>query len=161
MGSFEARVHAPKGRSVAGAAKPSDAARSSGTMKILGFRSCMVGDSSLRGLARLLQVELHCAHDALALFHHDHLVRLDVLQSFREAAGPAYFQQLHLLCFPDSEVEAEIILRKIAAAAAHFIDLRVKVSLARQMRDALDSRAYAAAIRFRADGFDFDPIVSR
>ena len=129
-------------------------------MKILRFRTCIVSDSSLRGLAGLLYVELHCAQDAFALFHHDHLVRLDVLQGLHEAAGPAYLQQLHLLRFPDSEVDAEIVLREVAAAAAHFIDLRVKVFLARQMRDALDSRADAGAIRFCADGFDFDPIVS-
>src|SRR6266849_4863673 len=160
MGSFEARVHAPKGRSVAGAAKASEAARSNGTMRILGFRTCMFSDSSLRWLRILGWLELHRADDAFAFFHDYQLVGLDVLQRLHKAAGPANLQQLHLLCFADAEMDAQIILRKIASAAAHFVDLRMKGFFARQMRDAFDARADAAAIRFRSDGFDFDPIVS-
>src|SRR5260370_37877185 len=78
MGSFEARVHAPKGRSVAGAAKASETARSSSAMNILGFRACMFSDSLLRGLVGLLRIELHCSDDAFAFFDEDHLIRLDV-----------------------------------------------------------------------------------
>src|SRR5258708_32717163 len=88
MGSCDARFHAPKGRSVAGAAKASEAARSNNTMKIFGFRTCMISCSSLRGLVGLLRVELHSAYDALAFFHDDHLVRLDLFQRFDQAAGP-------------------------------------------------------------------------
>src|SRR5256884_9610873 len=105
MGSFEARVHAPKGRSVAGAAKASEAARSNGAMKILGFTSCMFGDSSLRWVGILGWLELHRADDALAFFYHDHLVRLDVLQGFHQAAGPAYLQQFHLFRFANAEMD--------------------------------------------------------
>src|SRR6266851_1347013 len=75
MGSFDARFHAPKGRSVAGAAKASEAARSNSTMKILGFKTCMISGSSLRGPVAFLRVELHRAYDAFAFSHHDHLVR--------------------------------------------------------------------------------------
>src|SRR2546429_2854931 len=143
MGSIEARVHAPKGRSAAGAAKASEAAKSNSEMAILGFTSRMFGDSSLRWLGILGWLELHGADDAFAFFHHDHPVRLDVLQGFHQAAGPAYLQQFHLFRFADAEVHAQIILRKIAAAAAHFIDLRMQIFFARQMRDAFDARADA------------------
>src|SRR6266436_6156802 len=96
IGSFVARFHTPKGKSVAGAANASDAARSNSTMKFLGFRTCMFCGSSLRGLVSLLRVELHGADDAFAFFDEDYLLRLDVLQSLHEAAGPADFEQLHL-----------------------------------------------------------------
>src|SRR3989440_1861948 len=159
MGSWHARFQAKKGRSVAGAAKANEPASSNSTMRILGFIG-MIGDSSLCGLVRLLRVERHHAHDAFALFDVDYLIRFDVLQSFYQAAGPAYLQQLHLLRLANPEMHAQIILRKIAAAAAHFIDLRMKSFFVRQMRDALHTRTDAAAIRFCADGLDFDPIVS-
>src|SRR5216684_4781874 len=159
IGSFEARVHAPKGRSVSGAANASDAARSNSTMRFLGLRTCMISNSSLCGLASFLRVELHGAHDAFAFFDDDHLVRLDVLQGFHQAAGPANLKHVNLVRFADAEVDAEIVLRKIAAAAAHFVNLRMRIFFAGEMRDAFDTRADAAAIRFRADGFDFDPIV--
>src|SRR5260370_11926796 len=121
VGSAGARVHAPKGRSAAGAAKASEAAKSSSEMAILGFTSCMFGDSSLRWLGILGWLELHRADDAFAFFHHDHLVRLDVLQGFHQASGPAYLPQFHLFRFSDAEVTAQIILLTIAAAAAPFI----------------------------------------
>src|SRR5207249_1605899 len=54
----------------------------------------------------------------------------------------------------------KIVLRKIAAAAADFVNLGMEALFAGKMRDALDARADAAAIRFCADGFDFDPIVA-
>src|ERR1700688_1573431 len=158
MGWFEERIHAPKGRSIAGAAKASEAARSNGTMRILGVRACMFSESSLRRLRTLGWLELHRTDDAFAFFHHDHLVGPDVLQRFHKAAGPANFEQVDLFRFANAEMDAQIVLRKIAAAAAHFVNLRVKIFFARQMRDAFEARADAAAIRFRADGFDFDPI---
>src|SRR5260370_40129026 len=76
MGSLEARVHAPKGRSAAGAAKASEAAKSSSEMAILGFTACMFGDSSLGWLGVLGCIEVHRADDAFAVFHNDHLVRV-------------------------------------------------------------------------------------
>src|SRR6266481_5264979 len=73
--------------------------------------------------------------------------------------GPADFEELDVFGFADAEVDAEIVLRKIAAAAAHFVNLRMQTLLAGKMRDAFDARADAAAIRFSADGLDLDPIV--
>src|SRR6266404_3061808 len=129
IGSFVARFHTPKGKSVAGAANASDAARSNSTMRFLGFRTCMISNSSLCGLVSLLRVELHGADDAFAFF-------------------------------ADAEVDAEIVLRKISAAAAHFVNLRMRIFFAGEMRDAFDARTDAAAIGFCSDGFDLDPIVA-
>src|SRR5713226_4966917 len=78
-----------------------------------------------------------------------------------EAAGPADFQELDALGFADAEMDAQIILRKVAAAAAHFVNLRMETFFAREMRDAFYARADAAAVRFCAGGFDLDPIVAR
>src|SRR5436190_6471312 len=125
MGSLDARFQAKKGRSVAGAAKAKEPASSNSTMRILGF-ICMISDSSLCGLVKLLRVERHHAHDAFALFDVDYLIRFDVLQSFYQAAGPSYLQQLHLHRLANPEMHAQIILRIIATAARHFIDLRMK-----------------------------------
>src|SRR6266478_611857 len=160
IGWFEARVHAPKGRSVAGAAKASDAARSNSTMRFLGFRTCMISNSSLCGIVSLLRLELHGADDAFSFFDENHLVRLDVLQGFHQAAGPANLEHVNLVRFADAEVDAQIVLRKIAAAAAHFVNLRMRIFFAGQMRDAFDARTDAAAIGFCSDGFDLDPIVA-
>src|SRR6266850_1305118 len=160
IGWFEARVHAPKGKSVAGTANASDAARSNNTMRFLGFRTCMISNSSLCGLVSLLRLELHGADDAFAFFDENHLVRLDVLQGFHQAARPANLEHVNLIRFADAEMDAEIVLRKIAAAAAHFVNLRMRIFFAGQTRDAFDARADAAAIGFRAYGFDFDPIVA-
>src|SRR5258708_3044547 len=147
MGLFDALFQTPKGRCVAGAAKASEAARSNSRLKILGFRACMISGSSLSGLVGLLRIEFHRAHDAFAFFYHDHLVRLDLLQGFHQAAGPANFDQLYLLRLADAEVHAQVVLRKIAAAAAHFIDLLMRLRFSGNMRDALHPRADAAAIR--------------
>src|SRR5260370_6828174 len=113
-----------------------------------------------RWLSCLGRVELHGADDASALFDEDNLIGLDVFERFDEAAGPADFEELDVFGFADAEVDAEIVLRKIAAAAAHFVNLRMQTLLAGKMRDAFDARADAAAIRFCADGFDFDPILA-
>src|SRR5439155_1375109 len=99
------------------------------------------------------------ADDAFAFLDEDDLVGLDVFEGFDEAAGPADFEELDVFRFADAKVHAQIVLRKIAAAATHFVDLRMQTLLARKMRDTFDARADAAAIGFRADGFDFDPVV--
>ena len=103
--------------------------------------------------------ELHGANDAFAFFDEDDLIGLDVFERFDEAAGPSDFEEFDGFGFADAEVDAQIVLRKIAPAAADFVDLRMETFFAREMRDAFNARADAAAIGFRANGFDFDPIV--
>src|SRR5438309_1314801 len=48
---------------------------------------------------------------------------------------------------------------KMAAATRTFVVLGMQTLLAGRMRATLVARADAAAIGFRADGFDFDPVV--
>src|SRR5260370_15986088 len=115
--------------------------------------------NSLWWFGRFGRVELHGADDAFAFFDEDHLVRLDVLERFDEAAGPADFEEFDVFGFADAEVDTKIVLRKIAAAAAHFVNLRMQTLVAGKMRDAFDARADAAAIGFCPDGFDCDPVV--
>src|SRR5207245_1141665 len=114
---------------------------------------------SLRWFGGFGRIELLGADDAFAFLDEDDLVGLDVFEGFDEAAGPADFEELDVFRFADAKVHAQIVLRKIAAAATHFVDLRMQALLARKMRDTFDARADAAAIGFRADGFDFDPVV--
>ncbi len=76
------------------------------------------------------------------------------------AAGPADFEELDGFGFADAEVDAQIVLGKIPAAAADFVDLGMETFFAGEMGDAFDASADAAAIGFCADGFYFDPIVA-
>src|SRR6266481_711935 len=120
--------------------------------------NCRQDDGLL--LLRFGRGELHAAEDAFAFFDDDDLIGLDVLEGFDKAAGPADFQELDGFGFADAEVDAQIVLGKIAAAATDFVDLGMKTFFAGEMGDAFDARADAAAIGFCADGFYFDPIVA-
>src|SRR6266478_6168074 len=107
------------------------------------------------------RVELHGADDAFAFFDEDDLIGLDVFERFDEAAGPPDFEEFDVFGFADAEVDAKIVLRKIAAAAADFVNLRIQLLVAGEMCDAFDARADPAAIGFRADSLDLDPIIRR
>jgi len=83
-------------------------------MNILGFRTCMFSDLlTSRALGFLGWLEWHgrgrCLLPSLTKIN---WLGFDVLQSFHKAAGPANLQQLHLLCFANAEMDAQIILRK-------------------------------------------------
>ena len=76
--------------------------------------------------------ELFGLHDTLAFFDRDKLIRLHVFHRVHLAAGPAHFEQFDLLGLAESEVNAQIALRDIAAAAADFVDLLVRLGLVGQ-----------------------------
>src|ERR1700730_15692297 len=57
-------------------------------------------------------------------------------------------------------MDAQIVLGKIAAAAAHLVNLRMHTFVSRQMRDTSNPRSDTAAVGFRADGLDLDPVVA-
>ncbi len=109
---------------------------------------------------RLGRVEGHAAQDALAFFDENDLIRVDILECFNKPARPADFEQLDFFRFSDSKMHAQIVLRKIPAAAAHFVDLRMLMLIFGRMRHALDARPNAAAVRFCPDGLDLDPIAT-
>jgi hypothetical protein len=61
------------------------------------------------------------------------------------AGGPANFELVDFGGFAEAEMEAEIVLREVAAAAAHFADLADAAGVQR------DASANRGAIAFRAD----------
>src|SRR5260370_25730021 len=106
----------------------------------------------------LLFVKTHGPHDAFAFVHVNELIGLHVLPRIDLPAGPANLQRLDLIRFPQAEVNAQVVLRDIAAAATDFIDLLVGLWLIGRMRNAAQARADAAAIGFRADRAHLDPV---
>src|SRR5205807_143856 len=54
---------------------------------------------------------------------------------------------------------SQVILRNVAATAADFVDLTMRLGLARNLRNTCQARADPAAIRFRANRAYFDPVV--
>ena len=57
-------------------------------------------------------------------------------------------------------MHAHIALRKVATAAAHFINLLVRLPLAGNPGNAFHPSANTAAVGFRTNGFDLDPVVA-
>src|SRR5215472_13466248 len=112
------------------------------------------------GFSCLWALEVNRPNDAFSFVHDNQLVGLDVLELVHLAAGPANFEHIHFFGFADSEVHAQVVLRNVAAAAAHFIDLLMWLGLVRRMRDAAQSRADATAVGFGADGAHLEPIAS-
>ena len=60
--------------------------------------------------------------DALTLLSDDPLVRLDILEGFRVALGPAY-GDVYLGGWAQAKVDAKVTLREEIPTTAHFIDL--------------------------------------
>src|SRR5579863_1383948 len=115
----------------------------------------------LRHLCLRRGVEGNGPLNSLPFFHVDKLIHLDVLQRIDLSAGPADLKQIYLLSLANAEVNTQIVLGDVAAAAAYFIDLRMRLRLPRHSRDAPNPRADAAAIRLHSDRAHFDPIVFR
>ena len=90
--------------------------------------------------------ELHGAIDSLPFFHVNQLIRFDVFQRVDLAAGPPNFEQIDFRCFADSKVDPKIILRKVTAAAADFVDLSNAVLLRPGQRHTPQPRANTAPI---------------
>src|SRR6202790_4599611 len=175
IGVSDARCHAPNGEFAAGAARASDTATKKSVRNILCLRKCILRNSLLRSitwfcrlsrlggrgwrLGRLRALELRGANNSFALLHHDQLVGLHVFQRVHAAARPANFEQLNLLRFSNAEVHAQVILRNVAAAAAHLINLLMRLRFPGQVGHAAQTRANSAAIRFCANGFYLQPII--
>src|SRR5260370_34368670 len=82
----------------------------------------------------LLFVKTHGPHDTFAFFDVNELIGLHVLQRVYLPARPANLQHLNLLRFPQAEMNAQIVLRDVAAAAADFVDLLVRLWCIRRVR---------------------------
>src|SRR5258707_6271463 len=62
------------------------------------------------GFACLGRTERHAADDALTFFNKNQLIWLYVFQCIHLPAGPPDFEKVHLVGFPDSKMDAQIIL---------------------------------------------------
>ena len=89
----------------------------------------------------------------LALFQCDDLVGLQVLKTLFSSTRPEDFDTLDFRSGPDPEMQAQVVLRDVTAAAAHFIYL---LQISSYYGDA---GANAVAVRFFPDGFDQNPIL--
>jgi hypothetical protein len=79
----------------------------------------------------------------------------DILQGFDGAIGPADFHGVHFRGGAEAEVQAEIVLRKIAGAAADFAELLHAGGVNG------DASADGGAIGFSADQFEQHAVVWR
>src|SRR5262249_13582508 len=90
-----------------------------------------------------------------ALFDEYDLARRHVVQSVNHAARPSRFDRLRLRRLAQAEMDAQVVLRIVAAATANLVNLCLAIS------DNLDSGAHAVAVRLHADEFDRNPVVIR
>src|SRR5580693_10162227 len=82
--------------------------------------------------------------DALALDDGVDVVGGQILQFFCCAAGPLDFDRIELLCLAQAEMKAQVVLRKVTRAAAHFIELHQLSRLHRHPRSNSGAIAFAA-----------------
>src|SRR5436190_1050076 len=88
-------------------------------------------------------------------FHHFvNLVHCQSWQSVDVSAWPTDFN-IRLLRCAETEMDAQIILRNVAAAAANLVHLAMLAGCAD------DARTNAGAIRLCANAFQFDPVVAK
>src|SRR5580704_16044041 len=118
IGVSDARRHAPNGKFAAGPANPSETAANKIVRNVLRLRKLILDNSLLCGTPwfggrgrrvgrsgfRLL--EFCGAHNPCALLHYDQLVGLHIFQCIDRAAWPADFEQLDLLRFSNTEMNA-------------------------------------------------------
>ena len=87
------------------------------------------------------------------------LVHLDIFQRIDLAAGPANLKRVDFLGLSQAKVDSQIVLREVSAAAADFVDLLMRLRFSGRVRHAHQARADSAAIRFRSNGANLDPVV--
>src|SRR6185437_4932465 len=92
-------------------------------------------------------------YNALALLHHVKAIHRQVREDFFRSGGPSH---LYLICAwmrSQTEMQPQIILRQVAAAAAHF------VCLDQVARRHLDASVESQKIPFCPMEFETDPVV--
>src|SRR5712671_2555009 len=113
------------------------------------------------GLFLLLFIKAHRPHNAFTFFNVNQLVGLHIFQRVDLSCWPANFQNLRLVRFAQAEVNAQVVLRDVAAAAANLVNLLMRLRFIRRTAKAAQPRSNTAAIRFRSDSAHLDPMVSR
>ncbi len=87
-------------------------------------------------------------HDALALLNNQKPVSRKAHQLVHHTAGPVDFQPVDFRCSTEAEVDAQVILGKIAASAPNLTDLPAPTRLQH------NPRSDSVAVRFRPHGAD-------
>ena len=82
------------------------------------------------------------------------LVDGHLYERLHDPAGPADLDAIHLFSLAQAEVHPQIVLRKIAAAAAHLLDLHQIAAYHP------DHRPNSVPVADPADGFKGDPVVA-
>src|SRR5262249_19608929 len=90
-----------------------------------------------------------------AFFDDKDLSHCYVVQRINSAARPSHFNCFHFGRLAEAEMNAQVVLRIVATAAANLVNLRPAVS------DDLDPRACRRPIRFHPDQLDRNPVVTR
>src|SRR6516165_1826618 len=103
--------------------------------------------------------ERFLAHDAFALSHIDELVGLNVFQCVHHSTRPTNFENVDFGSVSDAEMDPQVILREVSAAAADFIDLLVRLGLTRHLNDAAHPCSDSAAVGFDTYRADLNPVI--
>jgi len=88
-----------------------------------------------------------------SLFKNQNLIGANVLKRFINAARPLHLSAVNFCGVTETEVQTQIVLRNVAAAAAHLVHLLLAAGKDR------DPRSNAIPIRFLAHRFDQHPIL--
>src|SRR5215213_3878734 len=97
------------------------------------------------GLTARGRLQIFLRDDALTLFDGQDFVGGRARYLLGRAAGPADFYQVYLRPLLKAEVEAQVVLRGVARAAADFVRLHEVA------RDDAHARADGVAVRLHAD----------
>jgi len=92
--------------------------------------------------------------DPFSFLNRVNLIRGKIAETLYQPAGPGDFDAIDLASGSQAEVQPKVVLRKIAAASANFIELR-KFSSAHR-----EARADSGAVTFRALQVEFNPVIS-
>ena len=99
--------------------------------------------------------------DLAALLDDVEVVCVEVFEGVHLAGWPADLDQVDFFRLVEAEMDAQVVLRVVAASAADFVDLDNGVPAWPRsgLCDDLDPRADAGAVGFCADGTDLDPVA--
>src|SRR5262249_16022903 len=116
--------------------------------------------STLRTVCEFARLLLHRALSRgfnlpRAFFDEDDLPPPHAVQCITRAARPSHFNRLPFRRLAKTEMDAQVVLGIVAAAAANLVNLCPAIS------DNLDPRAGRRSIRFHPDQLDRNPVVTR
>src|SRR5579859_8252464 len=91
---------------------------------------------------------------AFAFFNRDDAIGGDVFEPVHVPARPAQRDLIHHHVTAKAEMQPEVVLRNVAAAASHFVDLPFGAGAN------FDARPDAVPVRLASGGLDLNPVVT-